>query len=67
MKSECPMGHTENLSHKELAERLQDGDFRCRVDGCRKPLSYEVDSRFWNSYVLRADSKPHIEENGRPY
>lgn len=48
MKSECPNGHTENLSHEELASRLSAGDFDCRE--CDKRLSYEVDHRFWKQY-----------------
>lgn len=50
MKSECPMGHTENLSFEELFERLKDSDFECRVESCSKEVSYEVDSHFWEKY-----------------
>lgn len=57
MKAECPMGHTENLSHKELLERLKNEDFSCRQDGCIKNYSYEVDEVFWERYV-----QPNVRE-----
>lgn len=54
MKAECPMGHTENLSFGELAERLMKDDFDCKEEGCAKSLTYEIDEVFWNDYVVDA-------------
>lgn len=50
MKAECPMGHSENLSHEELFERLINDDFECREENCSKRLSYEIDHYFWDKY-----------------
>lgn len=55
------MGHSENLSHSELAKRLENDDFECRDVGCTKNYSYEIDERFWNKYVMGRDRKPHIQ------
>lgn len=54
------MGHTENLSHQELAERLDEDDFECRHEGCSKQYSYAVDHRFWDSYVRAKWRKPFL-------
>lgn len=50
MKAECPMGHTENLSHKEVHGRLRTNDFECQTEDCSKEVTLEVDRRLWEQY-----------------
>lgn len=45
------MGHTENLSHEEIHERLKDGDYECREEGCNKKVSYPIDHEFHKRYI----------------
>lgn len=54
MKAECPMGHTENLSWKEVYGRLITNDFDCQTEDCSKEVSLEVDRRFWEQYFPEA-------------
>lgn len=56
----CPLGHEENLSHREMAERLDDEDFECRDDGCSKKVSYPIDEVFWDRYVRSPKREPFV-------
>jgi len=63
MKAECPMGHTENLSYEELAERLENNDFECRKEECSKSIQYSVDSRFSDLYGLSLFPRSGLAES----
>lgn len=57
MKAECPMGHSENLSWEEVYQRLDNDDFSCRENGCKKKVTYGIDHRFWSKYNCNVNGR----------
>lgn len=51
MRVSCPLGHEENLSYEELAERLDNREFGCKAEGCSKDCSFEIDERFFEKHL----------------
>lgn len=57
MMAKCPMGHTENLSHTEVMDRLESNDFDCKHGNCPKKITYPIDERLWDKIKQRRLTK----------
>lgn len=44
------MGHTENLSQKEVHGRLRTNNFDCQTEDCSREVTIEVDKQLWGRY-----------------